>query len=252
MDKRMLTPSETCESFYGVGERKAGLPLDRMLVLAFFGGMFIALAGAASTWSSMLVTNMSIKRLIAGCVVPAGLAMVVLTGSELFTGNNLMTIALLGKRITLKGLLRNWCVVYLGNFLGAAFVAACVVWGGVFAGNEQVLISTAAGKILPWGQAFFRGILCNVLVSLGVLMAAVAKDAAGKVVSLFFPVAAFIMVGYEHCVANMYYFTAGVLAGGDISLADIIFNNMIAVTLGNIVGGGLILGAGFWYAYRAK
>lgn len=248
----MLTPAETCESFYAVGERKAGLPLGRMLVLAIFGGMFIALAGAASTWASMLVENPSIKRLIAGCVFPAGLAMVVLTGTELFTGNNLMTVALLQKRITLKGLLRNWAGVYLGNFIGAAFVAAAVVWGGVFAGHESVLMGAAAGKILPFGAAFLKGILCNILVSLGVLMAAVGKDAASKVVALFFPVAAFIMAGYEHCVANMYYFTAGVLAGADISLADIIFSNMIPVTLGNIVGGGLILGAGFWYAYRAK
>ena len=251
MDKRMLTPAETCESFYAVGERKAGLPWDKMLVLAFFGGMYIALAGVASTWASMLVENPSIKRLIAGCIFPAGLAMVVLTGSELFTGNNLMTIALLQKRITMKGMLRNWAGVYLGNFIGAAFVAAAVVWGGVFAGNESVLISVAAGKILPFGQAFLRGILCNILVSLGVLMAAVGKDAAGKVVALFFPVAAFIIGGYEHCVANMYYLTAGILAGAELSLADII-SNMVPVTLGNIVGGGVILGAGFWYAYRTK
>ena len=251
MDKRMLTPAETCESFYAVGERKAGLPWDKMLVLAIFGGMYIALAGVASTWASMLVENPSIKRLIAGCIFPAGLAMVVLTGSELFTGNNLMTIALLQKRITMKGMLRNWAGVYLGNFIGAAFVAAAVVWGGVFAGNESVLISVAAGKILPFGQAFLRGILCNILVSLGVLMAAVGKDAAGKVVALFFPVAAFIIGGYEHCVANMYYLTAGILAGAELSLADII-RNMVPVTLGNIVGGGVILGAGFWYAYRTK
>ena len=251
MDKRMLTPAETCESFYAVGERKAGLPWDKMLVLAIFGGMYIALAGVASTWASMLVENPSIKRLIAGCIFPAGLAMVVLTGSELFTGNNLMTIALLQKRITMKGMLRNWVGVYLGNFIGAAFVAAAVVWGGVFAGNESVLISVAAGKILPFGQAFLRGILCNILVSLGVLMAAVGKDAAGKVVALFFPVAAFIIGGYEHCVANMYYLTVGILAGAELSLADII-SNMVPVTLGNIVGGGLILGAGFWYAYRTK
>ena len=251
MDKRMLTPAETCESFYAVGERKAGLPWDKMLVLAFFGGMYIALAGVASTWASMLVENPSIKRLIAGCIFPAGLAMVVLTGSELFTGNNLMTIALLQKRITMKGMLRNWVGVYLGNFIGAAFVAAAVAWGGVFAGNESVLISVAAGKILPFGQAFLRGILCNILVSLGVLMAAVGKDAAGKVVALFFPVAAFIIGGYEHCVANMYYLTVGILAGAELSLADII-SNMVPVTLGNIVGGGLILGAGFWYAYHTK
>ena len=103
----MLTPAETCESFYTVGERKANLPLGRMLMLAIFGGMFIALAGAASTWASMLVENLSIRRLIAGCIFPAGLAMVVLTGAELFTGNNLMTSALLQKRIRFVQLRRD-------------------------------------------------------------------------------------------------------------------------------------------------
>lgn len=251
MEKRMLTPAETCESFYAVGERKAGLPFGRMLMLAIFGGMFIALAGAASTWASFQAETASVKRLIAGCVFPAGLAMVVLTGAELFTGNNLMTIALLEKRITLKAMLRNWVIVYLGNFIGAAFVALAVVWGDVFAGYELTLITAASGKILPFGAAFLRGVLCNVLVCLGVLMAAVARDAAGKVVSLFFPVAAFIMAGYEHCVANMYYFTAAIAAGGEFTAAELA-GNMIPVTLGNIVGGGLVLGAGFWYAWRTK
>lgn len=252
MEKWMLTPAELCESFYGVGERKAGLPLGRMLVLAIFGGMFIALAGVASTWASMLVENLSIKRLIAGCVFPAGLAMVVLTGAELFTGNNLMTIALLEKRITLKAMLRNWVVVYLGNFIGAAAIAAMAAWGGVFAGNEAVLVSAAAGKVLPFGAAFFRGVLCNILVCLGVLMAGAGKDASGKVIALFFPVAAFVMAGYEHCVANMYYFTVALFADGSAVTLGELLGNMIPVTLGNIVGGGLVLGAGFWYGYRKK
>lgn len=253
MEKQLLTPAELCESFYAVGERKANLPLGRMLVLAIFGGMFIALAGVASTWASMLVENLSLRRLIAGCVFPAGLAMVVLTGVELFTGNNLMTMALLEKRITLPAMLRNWCVVYLGNFIGAAFVAACAVWGGVFSGHEAVLTAAVAGKIMPLAPAFFRGVLCNILVCLAVLMAGAAKDAAGKVLGLFFPVAIFVMAGYEHCVANMYYFAAALLADvSSVSLTDVLVQNMIPVTLGNIVGGGLIVGAGYWYAFRKR
>ena len=242
----MNTPAQIAANYVAVGKGKANLPLGKMILLSILAGAFIALAGVAATFG-----NIYVNKGMGAAIFPAGLAMVVLTGTELFTGNNLMTIALLEKRITMKGMLRNWAGVYLGNFIGAAFVAAAVVWGGVFAGNESVLISVAAGKIMPFGQAFLRGILCNILVSLGVLMAAVGKDAAGKVVALFFPVAAFIMAGYEHCVANMYYLTAGVLAGAELSLADII-SNMIPVTLGNIVGGGLILGAGFWYAYRTK
>ena len=250
MGKMMLTPAEICESFLGIGERKAKLPAGRMLVLAVLAGAFIALAGAASTWASMEVANLSLRRLIAGCVFPAGLAMVVLTGAELFTGNCLMSIALLEKRITLGGMLRNWCIVYFGNFIGAAAVAAMAVWGGVFAGKESFLIATAQGKVMAFEQGVLRGILCNVLVCLGVLMAAAATDAGGKVIALFFPVAAFIMAGYEHSVANMYYLTAGILAGGELSLADVILGNLVPVTIGNIIGGSVCLGAAFWYAWR--
>ena len=250
MEKRYVTPAEVCGNFLAVGERKAALPLDQMLVMAVLAGAFIALAGVGSTWGSMLVENLSLRRLIAGCVFPAGLAMVVLTGTELFTGNCLMSIALLDRRITLPAMLRNWCVVYVGNFIGAAAVAAMAVWGGVFAGKEEFLIATAMGKIMPVEQAVFRGILCNILVCLGVLMAAAATDAGGKVVSLFFPVAAFVMAGYEHSVANMYYLTAGVLAGADLSAADIILRNLLPVTIGNIIGGAVILGGGYWYMYR--
>ena len=250
MEKRYVTPAEVCGNFLAVGERKAALPLDQMLVMAVLAGAFIALAGVASTWGSMLVENLSLRRLIAGCVFPAGLAMVVLTGTELFTGNCLMSIALLDRRITAPAMLRNWCVVYVGNFIGAAAVAAMAVWGGVFAGKEDLLIATAMGKIMPVEQAVFRGILCNILVCLGVLMAAAATDAGGKVVSLFFPVAAFVMAGYEHSVANMYYLTAGVLAGADLSAADIFIRNLLPVTIGNIIGGAVILGGGYWYMYR--
>ena len=250
MEKRYVTPAEVCGNFLAVGERKAALPLDQMLVMAVLAGAFIALAGVASTWGSMLVENLSLRRLIAGCVFPAGLAMVVLTGTELFTGNCLMSIALLDRRITLPAMLRNWCVVYVGNFIGAAAVAAMAVWGGVFAGKEEFLIATAMGKIMPVEQAVFRGILCNILVCLGVLMAAAATDAGGKVVSLFFPVAAFVMAGYEHSVANMYYLTAGALAGADRSAADIVLRDLLPVTVGNIIGGAVILGGGYWYMYR--
>ena len=251
MEKQLLTPAGLCESFLAVGERKAKLPLGNMLVLAIFGGMFIALAGAGAAWASMLVENLSLRRLIAGCVFPAGLAMVVLTGAELFTGNNLMTMALLEKRITSKAMLRNWCVVYGGNLIGAVFVAACVVWGGVFAGQEPHLVSAVAAKALPFGAAFLRGVLCNILVCLGVLMAGAAKDAAGKILALFFPVAIFVMAGYEHCVANMYYFAAALMADGAcLTPAEVLLGNMLPVTLGNIVGGGIVVGAGYWYAFR--
>ena len=250
MNKRYLTPAEVCESFVGIGVRKAGLPFGKMLVLAILAGAFIGLAGVASTWASMEVANLSLRRLIAGCVFPAGLAMVVFTGTELFTGNCLMTIAWLEKKITLVSMVKNWCIVYLGNLIGGMAVAYMAVFGGTFAGKEAFLVNTAMGKIMSFEDALFRGILCNVLVCLGVLMAAAGTDAAGKVAALFFPVAAFVMAGYEHSVANMYYFSAGVFAGAELSVYDIVVRNLIPVTIGNIIGGGVILGGGYWYIYR--
>lgn len=250
MNKRYVPPAEVCENFLTIGERKAALHIGKMMVMAMFAGAFIALAGVASTWASMAVENVSLKRLIAGCVFPAGLAMVVLTGAELFTGNCLMSIALLEKRIRVSAMLRNWLAVYIGNFIGGILIAAMVVWGGVFAGKEEVLINAAMGKILPFHQALFRGILCNILVCLAVLMAAAATDAGGKIMGLFFPVAAFVMAGYEHCVANMYYLTAGILAGAELSAADLIVGNLLPVTAGNIIGGAVMIGGGYWYIYR--
>ena len=167
-EKRYLSPAEVCDSFLAVGARKAALPMGKMLVLAAFAGAFIALAGVASTWASMLVENLSLRRLIAGCVFPAGLAMVVFTGTELFTGNCLMSIAWLDRKITMGAMLRNWCVVYLGNFVGGAATAAM----------------------------------------------------------------------------------AGVFAGADLSAFDIIVRNLIPVTIGNIIGGAVVLGGGYWYIYR--
>lgn len=260
MEKRMLSPRESYEALLTAAEAKAALPLGRMLVSAMLAGAFIALAGVGSTWASALVENLSLRRFLAGCVFPAGLALVVFTGTELFTGNNLMFMARLEGRISAKAMLRNWCAVWIGNFVGAALVAVAVVYGGVFAGQEAVLIGAAAGKIMPFAHGFFKGVLCNVLVCLGVYMAAAGRDAAGKVTALFFPVAIFVMAGYEHCVANMYYFTAGLLARGiyageapaaweALSLGAIFAKNLIAVTLGNIVGGAGALGAGLWYIY---
>ena len=128
------------------------------------------------------------------------------------------------------------------------------MYGGVFAGYEPMIANSAAAKLIPFHQGFFRGVLCNILVALGVYMAAAGRDAAGKVTALFFPVAIFVMAGYEHCVANMYYFTAGMIAQGaagsyGLTFGAIIMKNLIAVTIGNVLGGAGILGAGLWYIY---
>lgn len=227
--------------------QKARLSVRQLLVRAMLAGAFIALAGVASTWASMMVENPSLRRLIAGCIFPAGLAMIVLTGVELFTGNCLMSVALFSKKIKLTQMLKNWAVVYIGNLMGAMGIAALVARGGTFASYEANIIATAHAKILEFDVALCRGILCNILVCLGVVMAQKSEDAGSKVITMFFPVAAFVIAGYEHSVANMYYFSVAHFLGATITLREILQYNLLPVTIGNIIGGSLILGGGLWF-----
>ena len=173
--------------------------------------------------------------------------MVILAGSELFTGNCLMVMALLERRITPAQLLRNWLTVYLGNAVGGAAVAALAVYSHTASlfgdGLARSMVSIAESKAaLGAGDAFLRGVLCNFLVCLAVWMAAASKRAEGKVIALFFPILLFVLCGYEHCIANLYYLPAGAFAAAEYGMETTLtlagcLENLAAVTLGNLVGG---------------
>ena len=178
--------------------------------------------------------------------------MVLLAGSELFTGNCLILIPVLSRRVAPAAMARNLVVVYLGNFLGGLLAAAGVVYShtlDLFGGKLAAgAIATAAAKCsLSPGDAFLRGVLCNLLVCLAVWMAASAKEPAGKVAALFFPIFLFVLCGFEHCVANMYYIPAGLMAQGlpeyaagavpALTLGNFVVKNLLPVTLGNLLGG---------------
>lgn len=179
-----------------------------MFLLAILAGVFIALAGTASTIGSALLGKMA-----GALIFPAGLAMVVVMGSELFTGNNLMIIPALEKRLSVRRLLTAWLVVYLGNLAGSILIAAMTVWGGTFDSCYESLIATAAAKTaLPFGTALLRGILCNVLVCTAVWMAMGASGPAGKIGALYLPIMVFVLCGFEHSVANMFYIPGGLFA----------------------------------------
>lgn len=266
----MYSPPEIANNFVTLGQKKAALSTGRMLVLAVFAGAFIALAGAGASTAPVTVASASAGKLIGACIFPAGLAMVLLAGSELFTGNCLMSVALLEKKISWGAMLRNWVLVYVGNFIGAAAVAAAFVLSGTPAlfGNALggALINTAAAKVsLSFGAAFLRGVLCNLLVCLAVWIAAGAKDVTGKVIGLFFPIMLFVLCGFEHSIANMFYIPAGMLAAMDpaylaaaavdpsvLTLGAFFVRNLLPVTLGNIVGGAVLVGGGYWLAYLKK
>ena len=236
----MNTPKEIAQNYVETGAAKAAMPRGRMFLLAVLAGAFIALAGVAASIGTSLA-----GKLAGACIFPAGLAMVVVAGSELFTGNNLMVISLLERRITAGQLLTAWAVVYVGNLAGAVLVAALAVWGGTFSGCYEAVIATAAGKCgLAFGQALIRGVLCNVLVCTAVWMTMAAKDVAGKIVGLYMPVMAFVLCGFEHSIANMFYIPAGLFSvmrygGGAEGLGwgAFFLKNLLPVTVGNVLGG---------------
>ena len=236
----MNLQKDIAESYIDTGAAKAALTKGRMFLLAVLAGAFIALAGVAATVGTALA-----GKLAGACIFPAGLAMVVVAGSELFTGNNLMVISLLEKRITAGQMLAAWAVVYLGNMAGAVLTAAASVWSGVFSAYYANVIATAAAKCsIGFGEALLRGVLCNVLVCTAVWMSMAARDVAGKIVGLYMPIMVFVACGFEHSIANMFYIPAGLFsvlrcgeAAEGLSWSAFFVKNLLPVTLGNILGG---------------
>lgn len=265
-----FSPVEITENYAAAGVKKASMSAARTFILAILAGATIALGAAASSTAAHSAGNVGLGRLISGLVFPFGLGIVVLLGFELFTGNCLLCIPALGRKITAGSMARNLVIVYFGNFAGALLVAAgCALFGQLdYSGGGLALytISIAAAKcaVSP-GAGIALGILCNLLVCAGVLCAASAKDTAGRILGAFIPVALFVMCGFEHCVANMYYIPAGMLAmavpeyaqaaaAAGLNTAQLglggLVANLIPVTIGNIIG-GMALGAVMYKGHGA-
>ena len=257
----MNSPAAIANLYADTGAAKTRMPFGKLLVLAIFAGAFIALGGLGSSIASCGMPG-SVGRVLSGLVFPIGLMMVLVAGAELFTGNCLILISVLEKRATLLGMFRNWGIVYVGNFIGGAAVAALAVYGHTFdmynGGLAQASLATAMAKVdLPFMDAFIRGILCNVMVCVAVWVSFAASDLAGKVLALSLPVFLFVLCGFEHCIANMYFIPAGIFTAmeypqfqsGNLSWLSFIINNLLPVTLGNIVGGSVLVGIGYWFTY---
>ncbi len=240
--------NDALETAKNVGEKKASSKILKLLFMGFLAGLEIAFAALASTIASMnLLKNpdtYGFGKLVQGLVFSGGLIMVVLSGAELFTGNNLMLIALFDRRIGAKKLFRNWGLVYFGNLLGSLFLALLVALSGIFGANSGLLGTTfmniALTKIsLEIGPAIILGVLCNILVCLAVYIAFGAKTTIGKLFACIFPVTFFVMCGFEHSIANMFYIPAGFFAAEMFDIPAFLCN-LLPVTLGNILGGGLL------------
>ena len=230
----LKTFAQAAEDYCAAAEKRVTQSLPRMLLLGALAGVFIAFAGVAASIGGALG-----GKLASATIFPIGLTMVLLAGSELFTGNCLFLMPLLRRNITAGHMLRNWVAVYLGNLLGSVAVAFLVVQCGALDGIAEAAVAAAVTKAaLPFGVALLRGVLCNFLVCLAVWMAFCAQSAGGKVVSLFGPIFLFVLCGFEHSVANMYYIPAGIFLAenGEVTWLSL-WQNLLPVTLGNMVGG---------------
>ncbi|GAB4503432.1 MAG: formate transporter FocA [Anaerolineales bacterium] len=278
-----LLPAEMAMRAEYVGVRKSEMPALTMFSLALLAGAFIALGAvfantvsagtitvAASDGSVAFTTGLpyGVVRVLAGLVFCLGLILVVVGGAELFTGNNLIVMAWAGGKVTTRALLRNWIIVYLGNFVGAISTALLVFLSGQHTFGKGavglVALSTAAAKTsLGFGQAIALGILCNALVCLAVWMTFSARSTLDKIAVIIFPITAFVTAGFEHSVANMYFIPYGLLikmfdpaytaqfAGKIANLQNLTWgnffiHNLIPVTLGNIIGGAVLVAAVYW------
>jgi formate transporter len=260
------SPAEIKEAVETVGVKKTNLPLQASFMLAIVAGGSIGLGALYYTIvASDAELSFATTRVLGGLVFSLGLALVLVGGAELFTGNNLIVMAWASGRVSTGEMLRNWAIVYFGNLVGALALVVLVFFSHhLDMNNGRIALSilnTAVVKIQPdVVTLFFKGILCNVLVCSAVWLAYAGRSVTDKILALILPISAFIAAGFEHCVANMYFLplawlltrTGSVPTNFDASLITIpgIIHNLVPVTLGNIVGGAGLVGAVYWAIYR--
>lgn len=268
-----LLPPEMAQKAEQGGVAKANLSFGKMWTLSVLAGAFIALGAVfATTAIAGSTLPFGINKIIAGLVFCLGLILVIIAGAELFTGNNLIVMAWVSKRVTTQQLLRNWGIVYIGNFTGAILTAILLflskqyTFGGGAVGQTALNIANAKGD-LGFLQALVLGMMCNVLVCLAVWLCMSARTTTDKILSILFPITAFVAAGFEHSVANMYFMPIGLLiksgapasfwqaigtnaaAYSHLTWYNFFVTNLIPVTLGNIIGGAGMVGLVYWFVY---
>ncbi len=272
---KQLNPKEILEANIASGVTKTEAGFLKLILLSFMAGMFIAFGGEASNLATFsLITSpatFGLGKCLAGVIFGAGLMMVVLCGGELFTGNCMIFTAVLDRKTTVSKMLRNWVIVYVGNFIGSVFVAYLLSQSGQFGAGSDMLgamtLKIAAGKCgIDFTKALIMGIFCNILVCLAVWLATGADSTVGKIFGIFFPIWLFVLSGFEHSVANMYFVPAGIFAKANASFVSLsgvsaealanlswsgfLINNLVPVTIGNILGGAVFVGAIYYAALK--
>ena len=272
-----LKPADILERILESAEVKSKMPLKRLIIFGIFAGVYIAFAGAGANMASFnLLANpetFGLGKILSGTIFTAGLIMVILGGAELFTGNTTMLAAVVHRRITLSSMLKNWVIVYICNLIGGVLIAVMVSYSGGLGAGDGMLgamtVRIAAGKVnMDFGQALVSGIMCNWLVCMAVWLSTGAQTTVGKIFSTFFPIWLFVTAGFEHCVANMFFIPAGIFAKeselflsisgigsedlSNLTWGGMLVNNMLPVTVGNIIGGAVCVAMGYYTALQDK
>jgi formate/nitrite transporter len=267
-----LSPAEITQSYAEAGKKKADLSLGNMFARAVLAGLLIAFGAAVTNTAAHSVDNVAVVRIICGLLFPFGLVMVMLLGAELFTGNCMIPVSILEKKTTFGKMLRSWVVVYVGNLIGAlALAAGCALFGQMDYSGGGLAVFTirlaAVKSAISFSSGIVLGFFCNVLVCAGVLCSLSSKSTSGRILGAYVPVTFFVICGFEHCIANMYYIPAGLWAmtvprytqlavesGVDIAMLswwNFSVRNLVPVTIGNILG-GVCLGALMWGCHLRK
>lgn len=257
------SPKEIAERVESIGVAKAHLPLSSQITLGILAGGFI---GLGAVYFTLVMSDASltfaVARLLGGLAFSLGLVLVVIAGAELFTGNNLLVMAWVSRRISTLELLRNWLIVYLSNFVGALGLVFLVLeskqWhmNGDAVGVTAIKIAVAKAA-LPYWDAFFRAVLCNILVCLAVWLSLAGRSVSDKILAIVFPISAFVALGFEHSVANMFFIPLGILLKHQLTVPGseglswiALWTNLFPVTLGNIVGGSVMVALVYRFVYR--
>jgi len=241
-----LSHKDATKTIAQLGVDKVKPKVWQLLLLGILAGLYIGFGGQLF----LVTVAAGLGKLLGALMFSVGLILVVVAGAELFTGNVAIVIGVMGGIVTKRRMLKNWIVVYIGNFVGSVVFAVLMAESGLFGTSDalntlgELASKVAAAKAsIPFWEAFIRGIFCNMLVILAIIMAIISKDVISKIFCIIFPITCFVACGFEHCVANMYLITVGMLVDGTPihEIANPLFTNLIPVTLGNIVGGLAIL-----------
>lgn len=237
MNNLMLTPKETVDALAVSAQTKTSMTIEKRMLLSIMAGLYIALGahGFIVSYNNVFIRS---------SVFPVGLMLIVLVGGELFTGDCLMTFGYLQKKITVSDYAKTIAQVFIGNFIGALIVVVLLYIGELYNNHifSETIVNIATTKLsMTFIEAISKGILCNILVSLGVWFATTAKDTTGKLLGCWFPIMLFVLSGYEHIVANMFYLPMAAIFDRSITVAQIFLNNFLPVTIGNFIGGGILV-----------